>query len=176
MRERDLWVVRATLPMRYRSPADTDFWMNALRSLRELPGVESAALTVNDGGPLGGGDFLWDGIVPEGQTPGAGRGFNLSYRVVGGGYFSTLGIPIVAGRPILDTDTAGAEGVVVLNRAAAAALWPGEDPVGKRIKGGPRTLRVVGIVPDFKLTHLNAAVSPQMYTSLLQQPGAPAGH
>ena len=171
MRERDLWVVRGTLPMRYRSPADSGFWLSALRHLRELPDVESAALAVNDGGPLGGGDIRRGGIVPEGQTGGQGRGFSLSHRSVGGGYFSTLGIPIVSGRPILDSDTAGTEGVVVLNRAAAAALWPGEDPLGKRLGGGWR-LRVVGIVPNFKLTRLDGEVSLQMYTSMQQQPGA----
>jgi len=61
----------------------------------------------------------------------------------------------------------------VLNRAAAAALWPGEDPLGKRLGGGWR-LRVVGIVPNFKLTRLDGEVSLQMYTSMPQQP-EPAG-
>jgi len=173
MHERDLWVVRGTLPMRYRPPVDTEFWVSSLRHLRELPDVESAALAVNDGGPLDGGDILRGGIVPEGQTGGQGRGFSLSHRSVGGGYFSTLGIPIVSGRPILDSDTAGTERVVVLNRAAAAALWPGEDPLGKRLGGGWR-LRVVGIVPNFKLTRLDGEVSLQMYTSMPQQP-EPAG-
>jgi predicted permease len=174
MRERDLWVVRGTLPMRYRPPVDTEFWLSALPYLRELPEVESAALAVNDGGPLGGGDMLRSGIVPEGQTGGQGRGFSLSHRSVGGGYFSTLGIPLVSGRPILDSDTASAEGVVVLNRAAAAALWPGEDPLDKRLGGFGRRLRVVGVVPNFKLTRLDGEVSLQMYTSMLQQP-EPAG-
>lgn len=145
-----------------------------MRLIRELPDVESAALAVNSGGPLGGGDILRSGIVPEGQTGGPGRGFSLSHRSVGGGYFSTLGIPIVSGRPILDSDTAGTEGVVVLNRAAATALWPGEDPLGKRLGGGWR-LRVVGIVSDFKLTRLDADVSLQMYTSMLQQREPAAG-
>jgi predicted permease len=173
MREGDLWVVRGSLPLRYRSPADTGFWLSALRHLRELPEVESAALAVNDSGPLDGFDIGRSGIVPEGQTGGQGRGFSLSHRSVGGGYFSTLGIPIVSGRPILDSDTAGTERVVVLNRAAAAALWPGEDPLGKRLGGGWR-LRVVGIVPNFKLSRLDGEVSLQMYTSMQQQP-EPAG-
>lgn len=167
MRERDLWVVRGTLPMRYRSPADSDFWLRAVGELRAMPEIESAALVVNDSGPLGGSDISLDGIVPEGQTR-QGGGLSLSHRAVGGDYFRTLGIPIVAGRPILDSDTAGTEGVVVLNRAAAAALWPGEDPLGKRIAGAGRRLTVVGIVPDFKLARLDAEVPLQMYTSLLQ--------
>jgi putative ABC transport system permease protein len=175
MRERDLWVVRGTLPLRYRSPADTEFWLSALRHFRELPDVESAALAVNNGGPLGRGDILRSGIVPEGQTAPQGGGFSLSHRSVGDGYFSTLGIPIVSGRPILDSDTAGAEGVVVLNRAGAAALWPGEDPLGRRLRGFGRPLRVVGIVPNFKLTRLDGEVSLQMYTSMQQDQGTPAG-
>jgi len=170
MRERDLWVVRGSLPMRYRAPADTEFWLSALRHFREFPDVESAALVVNSGGPLGGGDAAWGGIVPGGQTAPPGGGFSLSHRGVGGGYFSTLGIPIVSGRPILDSDIAGAEGVVVLNRAAAAALWPGEDPLGKRLGGFGRRLTVVGIVPNFKLARLDGEVPLQMYTSMLQQP------
>ena len=159
--------------------------MSALRTLRELPDVESAALV--DGEPLGGGDATWGGIVPEGQTAPRGGGFSLSHRRVSGGYFGTLGIPIISGRPILDADTAGAEGVVVLNQAAAAALWPGENPLGKRLRGFNPPLRVVGIVPSFKLTRLDGEVSLQMYTSALQdqsagtstimlraKPGAPA--
>ncbi len=170
MRERDLWVVRGTLPVRYRSPADIEFWTSAVRNLRELPEVESAALVVNDSGPLGGGDMSIGGIVPEGQAGGPRRAFSLSHRAVGGGYFSTLGIPIVSGRAILDSDTARNEGVVVLNRAAAAALWPGEDPLGKRLAGLGRRLTVVGIVPNFKLARLDGEASLQMYTSMLQQP------
>jgi predicted permease len=169
MRERDLWVVRGELPLRYRAPADTEYWLSALRHLRELPEVESAALAVNDSGPLDGSDHLRSGIVPEGQTAQPGGGFSLSYRSVGSGYFTTLGIPIVSGRPILDSDTARNEGVVVLNRAAADALWPGEDPLGKRLRGSGR-LTVVGIVPNFKLTRLDGEVSLQMYTSMLQGP------
>jgi putative ABC transport system permease protein len=175
MRERDLWVVGGTLPMRYRPPADSEFWLSALRVVRELPDVGSASLVVNDGGPLGGGDIRWSGIVPEGQTASQGRGFSLSHRSVGGGYFSTLGIPIVSGRPILDSDTARTEGVVVLNRAAASALWPGEDPLGRRLRGFARPLTVVGIVPNFKITRLDGEVSLQMYTSMQQQQGALAG-
>ena len=168
MRERGLWVVRGALPMRYRSPADTEYWLTALRQLRELPEVESAALVLNDAGPLDGHDIMRSGIVPAGQTAPRGGGFSLSHRSVGGGYFTTLGIPIVSGRPILDSDTAPSEGVVVLNRAAAAALWPGEDPLGQRLGGFGRRLTVVGIVPDFKLTRLDGEVSLQMYTSALQ--------
>jgi predicted permease len=175
MRERDLWVVRGTLPARYRSPADSEFWLTALRHLRELPDVESAALVVNDGGPLDGGDILRGGIVPEGQTAPPGGGFRLSHRSVGGGYFSTLGIPIVSGRPILDADTDGTEGVVVLNRSAAAALWPGEDPLGRRLGGFGRPLKVIGIVPDFKLTRLDGEVSLQMYTPMMQERAGSAG-
>ena len=175
MRERDLWVVSGTLPLRYRSPADAEFWLSALALVRELPDVESAALAVNNSGPLGGGDILRGGIVPEGQSAQPGGGFSLSHRSVGGGYFATLGFPILSGRPILDSDAAASEAVVVLNQAAAAALWPGQNPLGKRLRGFARPLTVIGIVPDFKLTRLDGEVSLQMYTSLMQEQNGPAG-
>jgi predicted permease len=175
MQESGLWVARGTLPTRYRSPADLQYWTEALRRTRELPFVERATLVVNDSGPLGGGDIRMSGIVPEGQPAVRGGGLSLSARHVGGDYFSTLGIPIVAGRPILDSDTASGEPVVVLNRAAAAALWPGQpadDAINRQITFGDRPIRVVGLVADFKLTRLDGDVSLQMYAPIGQLPGS----
>ena len=69
MQEDNLWAVRATLPPRYQSPRDTEYWTNALRLIRELPGVERAAIAINDTGPLGGGDRMFGGLRPEGGAP-----------------------------------------------------------------------------------------------------------
>ena len=173
MAEQDLWVVRASLPPRYQSPRDTEYWMNALRLIRELPGVERATITMNDGGPLAGGDIRFGGLKPEGGASTA-EGFSLSWRNVGPDYFETLGIPIVAGRPILDSDLRSGESVVVLNQLAASTMWPGDSAIGKRLGDNRRPLTVVGIVPDFKLTRLDGNVSMQMYVPYTQD-GTPAG-
>ncbi len=173
MHEQNLWVVRGALPPRYQSPRDTEYWTNALRLIRELPGVERATITMNDGGPLAGGDISFGGLEPEGGASSA-EGFSLSYRNVGPDYFETLGIPIVAGRSILESDVRSGERVVVLNQLAASTMWPGDSAIGKRLGDNRWRLTVVGIVPDFKLTRLDGDVSMQMYVPYTQD-GTPAG-
>jgi putative ABC transport system permease protein len=170
MNERDLWGVTVSLPSTYRTPAQrNDFWTSALHSVRELPQVESAAITASRT-PLSGSDTTWGSIVPDG----AGRdprtqGLSFSHREVGPDYFRTIGVPIIEGRPILDTDTGTPERVVVLNETAGRLLWPGESPVGKRMRfGNLSTYIVIGVIPDFKHNRLNVEISPQMYTSYLQ--------
>ena len=173
MQERNLWAVTATLPLRYQSPRDADYWTSALRLIRELPEVERATLTMNDSGPLGGGDRRIAGLKPDGAA-GHAEGFALSSRDVGPGYFETLGIPIIAGRPILDTDLAGGESVAVINQLAASTMWPGESAIGRHFGAGGWRFAVVGIVPDFRLNRLDGDVSMQMYVPYTQ-PGTPAG-
>jgi ABC-type antimicrobial peptide transport system permease subunit len=170
MVEDDLWIIRGSLPITYRAPSDTNFWSSALREVRGLPQIASAAIVVNSSGPLARGDILLGGLWPQGRPRTGAGGFDFSHRRVSAGYFSTLGIPIVSGRPILETDTADSELVAVLNASAASTLWPGEDPLGKRLSSGRLSYRVVGIVPDFKLTRLADDVSGQMYTSYTQRP------
>jgi putative ABC transport system permease protein len=173
MTEDNLWAVTVTLPSRYGDDAaQTAFWSSALEHVKGLPGVQSAAVTVNTSGPLSGGDILEGGIVPEsraGASP-SRDGLLLSARRVSADYFSTLGIPLLTGRPILQSDTAGAEGVVVLNKLAADAFWPGEDPIGKRLRSRSQFKTVVGVIPTFRHSRLDGELTPQMYTSYLQQP------
>jgi predicted permease len=173
MREDNLWAVTGTLPSRYRDGAvQTTFWVSALEHARKQPGVSSAAVVVNATAPLTGGDILEGDVVPEGHAgSGSSRdGLSVSLRRVSDGYFSTLGIPVVKGRPILESDTAGAELVVVLNELAANTLWPGQEPLGKRLRSGGVLKTVVGIIPTFRHSRLDGELTPQMFTSYLQQP------
>jgi putative ABC transport system permease protein len=108
-------------------------------------------------------------IAPvDAALPPPGGGLRFSSREVGAGFFETAGIPMIAGRSIRPSDTAGAELVAVLNTSAAAMLWPGADPIGRqvRILGRPRT--VVGVIPTFKISRLDGEASPQVYTPYLQ--------
>lgn len=171
MREDGLWAVTARLPSRYRDNAvQTAFWTSALEHVRAVPGVESAAVAVNTLGPLSGGDISEGGVLPEAHTGSSRDGLTVSARRVSGGYFSTLGMPLVKGRPILESDSAGSESVVVINELAAAALWPGQDAIGKRLRSRGELKTVVGIIPTFRHSRLDADAARQMYTSYLQQP------
>lgn len=172
MRERDLWIASGQLPqsVRYLSQGSAlAWWTAALDAVRRLPDVESAALVVNSAGPLSGFDIMAGRIASaDAALPPPGGGLRFSHREVGDGFFETTGIPVVAGRPIVSSDAAGAELVAVLNTRAAAMLWPGEDPIGRhvRIAGRPRT--VVGVIPTFKISRLDGDASPQVYTPYLQ--------
>jgi predicted permease len=94
------------------------------------------------------------------------------YRVASPDYFQTMRIPIVRGRAFTEQDKAGAPPVVIVNEALSRKHWPGQDPIGKRIRfyGEPdRTpwIEVVGVIQD--VTHeLNTPVRPEYYLPFAQ--------
>lgn len=117
--------------------------------LRSLPGVVDAAgvlLRALDGPAAHEAIF-----TVEGQTVGEqARNPFMHYQVVTPGYFRAMGIQLVAGRDFDDRDRADAPAVIVVSRALADRFWPGEDPVGRRLKlGDPEStapwLTIVGV-------------------------------
>jgi putative ABC transport system permease protein len=72
--------------------------------------------------------------------------------VISPGFLSTLRVPLIAGRDFNDSDRAGADEVVIISRRLAERLWPGEDPIGKRLTPSWLTEyhTVVGVVADVR--------------------------
>ena len=103
-------------------------------------------------------DAAWDmmSCVPEGSHPAEPRGTYTAYmRGTSPGYFGTIGQRFLRGRDFVETDTADAPPVCIVNESFARRFWPGEDPLGKRVKNGRLDsqrpwLTVVGIVADTK--------------------------
>ncbi|MEY2504719.1 MAG: hypothetical protein QOG27_999, partial [Verrucomicrobiota bacterium] len=124
-----------------------------LTELRALPGVRSAAVTAP--APMEAARDLMS-CVPEGTQPPEPRGIYLAYmRGAGPGYFATIGQRLLRGREFAETDTADAPQVCIVNESFARRFWPGQDPLGKRVKHGrldnPRPwYTVVGVVADTK--------------------------
>ena len=124
-----------------------------LLELRALPGVRSAAVTAP--APMEAARDLM-GCVPEGSQPAEPRGTYLAYmRAAGPGYFSTIGQRLLRGRDFSETDRADSPPVCIVNESFARRFWPGQDPLGKRVKNGrldnPRPwYTVVGVVADTK--------------------------
>jgi putative ABC transport system permease protein len=90
-------------------------------------------------------------------------------------YFRAVRTPVLRGRAFERTDTAGAAPVVVINRALADALFPGADPVGRRLRilnpEYPSDWRtIVGVVGDVRYRGLDDDVQPTIYTSFEQTP------
>ncbi|MGH9935071.1 MAG: ABC transporter permease, partial [Blastocatellia bacterium] len=112
------------------------FFNRALEQLKALPGVEAAA-SINSG-PFSG----WSAGTPlirEGHTY---RGLDelrdriCGYLLTQGDYLAALGLPLVSGRDFSTQDTLSAPPVVVINQAAADKFFPGENPLGQRIRLG----------------------------------------
>lgn len=95
------------------------------------------------------------------------------WRMVTPGYFSALGIPILKGRAFQDQDRASSENLVVLSDSLARRLFPGEDPLGKRIKLDPWFI-VVGVARDVRNNGLTAQADPEFYVVRKHSTGDPS--
>jgi putative ABC transport system permease protein len=135
------------------------FYEALQQRLARVPGVRSvgAAVTL----PIGGDDF-GTAYRPEGMAiPNAASAPTGGYQIVAPGYFAAMGIPVKSGRDVRASDTRDAEPVVLVNEALAREAWPGQDPVGKRLKldASDPWSRVVGLVGDIR--HLGPSVPPR---------------
>jgi predicted permease len=145
--------------------------VDRLRSTPEIAqsGMATALPTTNDTGTV---SFMLEGWTPD------RRDFASATRVsVTPGYFPALGIRLVAGRLLEDTDDARALRVVVINDTLRRAYFGSEDPLGRRFRfvgrrgqiiGDLPWFTVVGVVRDVAEDGLDAPVRPQIYDSLWQ--------
>ena len=147
------------------------FYGNVLGHLNNLPGVESAGMVMNL--PLT-GSSMNRGFRVEGRPePKADENISMDYEVVSPSYFSTLEIPIKAGRALADTDTDSSQRVIVINESMARRFWPNEDPVGKRMAIGESSKEtswrtIVGVVGDNRHASLSEPPVPTGFISYRQ--------
>jgi putative ABC transport system permease protein len=87
-------------------------------------------------------------------------------------YLQTMGIPLLQGRVLAPTDREGTPNVAVINETLARAHWPGEDPVGRRLKRvwNDEWITVVGVVGDVKYKGLASKIEPGIYRPFVQAP------
>ncbi len=156
----------------YSTQASVDTFNSALlMKLRQLPGVQSVGLTSS---LPEGSNFNNTGFVPEGYVQPKGVKINLSWTSqVSGDYFQAEGIPLLRGRAFAESDTATSPLVVIVNRTLAQHYWPGQDPIGKRVKIGIAVsptpwATVVGEIADIKETSPDAETESQLYFPVSQ--------
>jgi predicted permease len=145
------------------------FYQNLLDRLRVVPGVESATLLSNR---LGSGwsdnnVFAIDGVVPTGDFADIGMRSND----VGPDYLHTLGIPILEGRDILDSDSRTAPKVVVVNETFVKRFLSKGDPLGHSAGGVKPENRftIVGVAADSKYTGVDEKPRPMLYFPFWQR-------
>jgi putative ABC transport system permease protein len=158
-----------------------------LERLRALPGVQSAGV-VDFLPMIGPGSATSIRIVGR-PEPAVGQAPSADIRIASASYFTTMRIPLMRGRGFTPADLPRAPGVVLINETAARQIWPGEDPVGQRVKvsmWSPDTaVQIVGVVGDVRHSGLDGDIRPMVYyptsqipmgsgTLVLRATGAPA--
>ncbi|MES1243740.1 MAG: ABC transporter permease [Acidobacteriota bacterium] len=144
------------------------FYQRLLDDVKALPGVQSAAAAW---GLPPKRDILANDTEFEGvPNPPAGPVQNVDYwQFVTPEYLDTMKIPLVSGRGFLPSDGPGTPGVVLVNETTAKLFWPGQDPLGKRLRAPAPPdkplpwLSVVGVVKDVKQGGLEAKTGTEVY-------------
>ncbi|HEX2190751.1 MAG TPA: ABC transporter permease [Longimicrobiaceae bacterium] len=136
------------------------YWDAVLSRLAALPGVESVgAIHLL---PLGGSN--WN---PPLTIEGREDRPVVDWRVATPGYFATAGVPVLRGRGFTAADREGAPPVALVSATLARTLFPGEDPIGRRVhtgfEGKGNWVEIVGVVGDTRDQTLAGAPNPQMY-------------
>jgi putative ABC transport system permease protein len=147
----------------------SDFHHRALERVSRVPGVQRAAFAW--GTPLTGND--WPGLIEIEGHPGLKPSdrIALPLRSVTPGYFDLLGLKLVEGRDVRDTDDRKAPAVAVVNQALADRYFAGTPAIGKKLWLGGRdrpSTDIVGVVANARTGDLTLAPTPEVYLSLWQ--------
>jgi predicted permease len=148
------------------------FHMDFMERLAALPGVESVGIVenvpLNEG--VSNGRFLTEATASD-----VDGGTLLGYTWAAGDYFRTMGIDVLEGRPFERADQTSGLGNVVISRAAADLLWPGQDAIGRRVRlrEAEPWETVVGVVEDVMQYGFRNEPQPLVYYPLVGQgPGS----
>ena len=144
---------------------------DVIRRVRAIPGVEAVAAV--DNLPLSRG-VRAIAMRIEGQFEDLRRSLPMieHYQIVTPDYFSTIGIPVVEGRPLNDDDRAGAPDIALVSESFARHFWPAGGAVGKRI-GYPwpsEWVTIVGMVRDAQIDSLTGVAGEAVYRPIKQAP------
>ena len=157
---------------RYRTQsAIDDFTKTLLNDLGQLPGVDAVGITSFL--PAAGNNWSIAFTI-EGYVSPKGAELNMAaMSLVESDPFEALRIRVLRGRVFTESDNANSQLVAIVNRKMAERYWPGQDPIGKRLRRGlPETsapwMTVVGEVDDVKLGSRDAETMPQVYQPVTQ--------
>jgi predicted permease len=152
---------------RYSAPKDLVFYHRVEERLRSVPGV--SAVTLSDVTLISGGVSDTD-FIPDGVPKKADGDQSSNVMSVGQNFFSTMGIPIVAGRAFSSTDTETSSPVAVVNQRLAREFFPSNiNPIGRTFKHGDQHMTIVGICGDAKYDSLSDDPPVTFYMPYRQQ-------
>lgn len=147
------------------------FLEEARRRAAALPGVRRASYGIRV--PTQGNEAGWSAafVIPGKQPPPGKDAFDIRYTMVGPQYFAVMGTRILRGRGIDETDHPGSLPAAVISESMAREFWPGENPIGRRIRMGqtsPVDREIVGIAQDIRIGGLYEAPEKYIYVPFAQ--------
>ena len=157
-------------------PQIRDFYDRLLGRIARQPGILSAAaisrLPIRMSGSFRSRFRAETGALVGVSDP------SIAVRIVTPGYFETMGVPLVKGRLVSGQDRSGSLPVVLINEAAATWMFPGQDPIGRRIlnfsynpiEQAAEAFTIVGVVGDVRSRSLGVGPQPEVYFSHAQVP------
>jgi predicted permease len=151
-------------PSGYTGERHRQFQRRALEAVRAIPGVRSAAFGSRL--PLGLGGNSSTSAAIDGYVPRENEEIVINYSTVGPKYFEAMSIPVRQGREYTEADTVESPRVLVINEAMARRYWPQGGALGGRVRSGPNTYEVVGIVADSKYSSISERPLPQLFFPL----------
>jgi predicted permease len=147
------------------------FYRELIGKLRDLPGVESVTIMQDRIGSWWSenSDMMVDGKLPE-VANGSSR--TVRSNVVGPGFFTTLGVPVLAGRDFADSDNATSPHVGIINEEFAGRFLPNQNPLGHVIgpDNGMYQMTIVGVVKDHKYRSIDEEPIPMAWYMYAQIP------
>jgi putative ABC transport system permease protein len=169
---RNLLAVQIYLPQaKYRTGADRSrFYIESLRRISSLPGVQSAAaVSALPMYPVG-IDFALPFTIDGKAAPAGGEEPRADIRIATPKYFETMRMALVKGRTIDERDRQGAPGAMVINETMARRYFIGEDPIGRVVRNPHGRAEVVGIVGDVKHYGLDREPRAELFMPAWQNP------
>jgi putative ABC transport system permease protein len=161
--------VRLRAPLRVQGVGVGALYRQYLERLRALPDVSAVAMADASLPLFPSTAFTVDGAAADAATLSVQQ---AGYCIVSPDYFSTLGIPLRAGRAFTDGDQAGRTPVAIVNEEMARRFWPGQQVIGRQLRAGqgPRAafMTIVGVVGNVRPA-MQLDPIPQVYVSYLQQ-------
>ena len=162
------------------------FYQEAERRIRDLPGVQNVSLGSNVPWRDAGNDFGLEFGV-DGHVPASGEEHpRASTRVVTPGFFATLGRPMLAGRDFNDADRQGTEQVVVVTESLVRKMFPNGDAVNHHVVWtdpllkfapiSPKPSRIIGVVADIDDVNLVPKPTMTVYAPFAQLNIMGGGH
>jgi putative ABC transport system permease protein len=168
----NLLTMRVKLPDdAYPLPRRLAFYEESLARIGALPGVRAVSLTISL--PIDGS--FWDSVFTTADKPAPPRDDlpDAAMAAVTPNYFEMMGIRLLKGRAFTSADTEKSPHVTVINESLARRIWPGENPIGKRLRHGYPEYQtpwreVVGVVADVKVNGVERNTTMQAYFPFAQ--------